>query len=366
MKIIISTYDDVKNPHYGGGGAIALHELAKKLSVKHDLKVISWNHSGVKNETIDGVSYTRIGLKFIPAKIGQFIFQMILPLYAIFRKYDFWIENFGPPFTTSFLPVFTKKPVLGVVHMLAAEDMKRKYKIDLSFIENAGIRRYRNTVATQETIREKILNINPKSNCNVISNGIDKIYPEKTVRKKQLLFLGRLEVDQKGLDLLISAFQKFTQKNREGYQLVIAGSGLAAETEKLKTRIKNAELGNNVTLVGRVEGESKHKLMMESAAMVLTSRFETFSMVALESLAYGLPLVTFDIEGLKWIPGNAVRKANAFDAEDLVEKISEVLDDTNLQEEIRSNGLNYAEKYTWDNIAKEYEKLINEIVDAKK
>ncbi|HRN85910.1 MAG TPA: glycosyltransferase family 4 protein [Candidatus Dojkabacteria bacterium] len=366
MKLIISTYDDIKNPNYGGGGAIALHELAKRLTRKFEVTVISWNHSGIKNENIDGVEYARIGFSFISPKIAMFIFQMILPFFAIFKSFDLWIESFAPPFTTAFLPIFTRKPVVGVVHMLAAEDMKRKYKVDLGRIENAGIRKYKHIVSTQNMIREKILSVNPQCNCKVISNGIEKVYPEKVTKKKQFLFLGRIEINQKGLDLLIDTFKKFNKLSKEKYKLVIAGSGLDSDLKRLKQLIKESELDNQIVLAGRVEGKSKETLMKESTAMILTSRFETFSMVALESLAFGLPLVTFDIEGLKWIPDNVVRKAESFNTDDLANVLLEIINNKKLQEEMRINGLKYATKYTWDNIAKEYEDLIDEIKNAKR
>jgi len=362
MKILISTYDDIKNPTYGGGGAIAIHELAKRLKAKHDVTIISWNHSKVKNETIHGVEYSRIGLSIINPKIAMFVFHMILPFYALTRKHDFWIEGF---YTSAFLPLFTRKPVVGVVHMLAGEDIKRKYKIDLSIIENTALKLYKNIVTTQEVIKRKILEINPKCKVTVISNGIEKVYAERNERKKQILFLGRLEVDQKGLDLLIDAFSKFSLVKPE-YKLVIAGSGAPEELEKLKGIVKKFGLEDKVDYAGRVEGEVKESIMKESKALVLTSRFETFSMVALESLAFGLPLVTFDIEGLKWIPDNAVRKAKAFDTANLSLKMTEVIKNEKLQKDMRLNGLKYAEKFTWDNIAKQYIELIDEITNAKR
>ena len=40
-RIIFSNYDDPKNPFYGGGGARAIHEVAKRLAVRHDVKIIT-------------------------------------------------------------------------------------------------------------------------------------------------------------------------------------------------------------------------------------------------------------------------------------------------------------------------------------
>jgi len=43
MKIIISNYDSVKNPYYGGGGATAIHEIASRLTKKFEVTVLTGN-----------------------------------------------------------------------------------------------------------------------------------------------------------------------------------------------------------------------------------------------------------------------------------------------------------------------------------
>jgi len=60
-RIIFSNYDDPKNPFYGGGGARAIHEVARRLAVRHDVKIITGSYPGSRDEMVDGVSYTRIG-----------------------------------------------------------------------------------------------------------------------------------------------------------------------------------------------------------------------------------------------------------------------------------------------------------------
>jgi hypothetical protein len=60
---------------------------------------------------IDGVEYRKVGFYFLGPRITQLIYQLILPFKA-FIKHDIWVESFTPPFSTAFLPIFTRKPVI--------------------------------------------------------------------------------------------------------------------------------------------------------------------------------------------------------------------------------------------------------------
>src|SRR5579863_1346052 len=94
QTIYISTYDDIKNPFYGGGGATAVHETAKRLLREYDVRVISWDYSGKKKEVIDQVVYERFGLPFLGPKIGMFAYQLSLPFIAKQKEFDVWFESF--------------------------------------------------------------------------------------------------------------------------------------------------------------------------------------------------------------------------------------------------------------------------------
>lgn len=358
-KIIISTYDDIRNPYYGGGGAIAIHELAKRLKDIYDIKVISWNHSGVRSEIIDGVEYKRVGFSKINPKFGMFIFQISLPLIAFVNKCDLWLESFAPPFTTSFLPLFTTKQVVGIVHMLAAEDMIRKYgNLPFRLLEKAGMKFYKHIITTNEYTKKKILLLNPDARVEVISNGIEKVSSFKTKKTKNILFLGRIEVDQKGLDLLLVAFRKFIDEGNQEYKLIIAGSGASNEVKKLLHLVKANKLKKNVVIKGWVEGKEKDNLLDRASAIVIPSRFETYSMVALEAMAHGLPIVCFDIDGLKWINKKVAVKVSLFDTQKLAEAIKTVVSNIDKTNEIKKYGPAYASRFTWDKIAQKYNKYI--------
>src|SRR5947209_2354 len=109
LSIIISSYDDIKNPVYGGGGAQAVHQLAKKLAARYTVTVLTGTYKKAKNEMVDKVLYKRVGSDIFGHKIGQLLFQYALLRHAKKGNFDIWIESSTPPFTFSLLPLFCKK-----------------------------------------------------------------------------------------------------------------------------------------------------------------------------------------------------------------------------------------------------------------
>jgi hypothetical protein len=104
-SIIFSSYDDRRNPWYAGGGALAIHEVAKSLVQEYDIRVITGMYPGAKQEeTIDGVVYQRIGLAFLGPQLGQLAYSLALLWQACSLHYDLWFDSFTPPFGVSLIP----------------------------------------------------------------------------------------------------------------------------------------------------------------------------------------------------------------------------------------------------------------------
>jgi len=339
-KIVISSYDDIHNPHYGGGGAIAVHEVARRLAQKaFDVTVLTGKFNGSKNLLIDNVNYKRIGIDVLFApQLSQLIYSLILPFYVVNLHYDIWIESFTPPFSTNFLQIFTQKPVVGLVHMLAGEDMKRKYLLPFNLIENIGIKTYKYFIVSTNIFKNKIKLINKHAQINVISNGIDRVRGNSG-KARYALFLGRLELNQKGLDLLIQSWQYVKGS------LIIAGKG--NDYKKIVKMIGNLKLANKITLVGFAAGIKREQLLRDAAFVVVPSRFETFSMSALEAFSYGLPIVCYDIEGLRWTPKNAVIKTLAFDNRSYAAGCNKLFNENEMRKRMGISAKNYARQHTW-------------------
>ncbi|MEY4731905.1 MAG: hypothetical protein RL681_851, partial [Candidatus Parcubacteria bacterium] len=356
IRIICSSYDDLHNPWYAGGGAFAVHEVAKRLAVINDVTVLTGAYPGAENRMIDGVNYERAGLRWGGPHLGQLWFALTLPFRAWARRasFDLWIESFGPPWSVSGVPLAVKQPVIGLVHMLAGEDMWRKYHMPFFLIERIGLRAYRNIVVLTEEMRKTIHRYHPTASIDVIPNGVTIPSPEfHPGAKRHVLFLGRIEMNQKGLDLLIDAYRRVAP--HISHPLVIAGGGAKREVHKLRSHIAAAGLAHRISLVGRVEGEQKAALLRDAAVVVLPSRFETFGSVALEAMAYGIPVVCFDIDMLHWIPEQCAFKARPFSTDDLAAQIERAL---RSKEHVAQRCVEFAARYDWASAANAYASVI--------
>lgn len=358
-ELIISNYDDIWNPYYSGGGARAIHEVARLLAASFDITVITGKYPGSKNRKIDNVNYMHAGISFGGPKLGQLFYQLSLIVLVRRVKYDIWIENFTPPFSTSFLPLFTKKPVIGLAHMLCASEMKRKYKLPFHIIENLGLKKYRHIIVTQESIKRYIEKIGSKSKIIIIPNGVTLPKLRSYTKPKHILYLGRIEVNQKGIDLLLDAFERL---NNEDIKLLIAGSGESKQVRILKKLISKNKMKNIIQYVGRVEGQTKEKMINSSYCVVVPSRYETFSMVSLEAMVQKKPVISFDIPGLKWLPDNSGIKIQPYNTEKMSRAIEKIIDNQTLRNSLGLKGYEYAKKLDWTFIANEYHQLLQKII----
>lgn len=357
VRLVLSSYDCLKNPVYAGGGAVAIHEVAKRLAKSFDVTVLTGNYPGARDEMVDGVAYVRIGLQFFPGRLGQLLYHLLLPWQVLTRRHDAWIESFTPPYSTSFTPLFTKKPVVGLAHMLSGKDMGRKYHLPFQYIENIGLRQYRHFIVLSEQAAQEIHMQNPLADIAVIGNGVRQPrVPNSPGSGEYLAYLGRIEIGQKGLDLLLAAYAQIREE--VAVPLRIAGSGPRKEIVRLEKLIDSYGLHGSVTLVGRIEEEGKDEFLRGALAGVIPSRYEESSLVMLEMMSYGVPVVAFDIPGTRWAPENAIVRVPPFDANALARAILKLIRDRALRKTVSGVARAYARTRDWDTVSKKYERDI--------
>ena len=117
---------------------------------------------------------------------------------------------------------------------------------------------------------------------------------------KIILFVGRIE-PLKGVDQLLKAMP-YLQNGQEPRLVIIGGDDNSHyEMERLQGLSRALNIQDSVTFLGSIKQEKMPYFYSAADACVVPSHYESFGLVALESLACGTPVVATDVGDLKSI-----------------------------------------------------------------
>ncbi|MFH1416461.1 MAG: glycosyltransferase [Elusimicrobiota bacterium] len=196
----------------------------------------------------------------------------------------------------------------------------------------------------------------PENLIHVINNGINSITIEKLsneyeVELKDYVFAcGTLE-KKKNFSLLIDAM-----KDMKGKPLVILGKG----SQESLLRRKAEENMVNLVLPGYLE--NPYPYFKNAGCFVLTSEYEGFPNVILESMALEVPVVSVDCPGgIKEIikDGKDGSIVDAGDAHGLAVAIKKILEEKEYRDLIIRNAKEKVKNFSLDSMIKKYEDIIS-------
>ena len=133
---------------------------------------------------------------------------------------------------------------------------------------------------------------------NIIPNGVENRLNFLNNKGKDkdtinLLFLGRLDMVHKGLDILIEGLYEFNKLyNEKNVKLWIVGPDVCNHKKVLQSKVKKYNLQDKVEFKDKVIGaEKEYILSNEADVFVHTSRWEGAPIAVLEALSFGLPVI---------------------------------------------------------------------------
>lgn len=189
----------------------------------------------------------------------------------------------------------------------------------------------------------------------VISNGIsmvNKPHGEFSKEGIRATYVGRVEIYQKGLDLLVDAIGVLQTELREaGFVLSLYGPNRDGAYEALQEQAKERGVTDLVTFNDSIFGEEKQNLLLNSDLFVMTSRFEGHPMGLIEALACGVPCVAT-------LGTNIIDKIDEYkagwtaenDLKSIIAALSKMLAERDFATKSQ-NARQLAELYSWDKIA---------------
>lgn len=401
ILVLTTTFPRYKNDNTPG----FILELSKEIKRQGiEIIVLAPHHKGAKIfEIMEGIKTFRFPY-FFPKNLQRlcyeggimrnikksFLAKLQVPLFFIFyfyfsyklvKKFKINIIHSHWIIPSGFIGGILKK-ILKLNHVSTA------HAIDIYTLEKLPFRKflmsfiYKNCdyiVCVSSVLKEKIIKILNKKYFEEEKIFIKpmgmKITPFLISQKDKedkfnILFLGRF-VEKKGINYLIHAVKKisFLYKN---IQLLIGGAGpLEKEVREL---VKNLNLEEFVKFLGWIPRDKLPFVFKETDVLVVPSIIteegdtEGLPTVILEAMGAGIPVIASDVGGIKDVIKDGI---NGFlvppkNIEVLANRILFLIENKELREKFRIEGINTAKEYEWDKIANFYKNLFLKLTEKEK
>jgi len=284
-------------------------------------------------------------------------------------------------------------PIINMFHTLglmknriarSPNEMEGNYRIDGEKLVISEVDRLIAATLAEKSQLEFLYEA-PSPKIAVIPPGVDTsmFYPIPKEEAKDvigieansnmILFVGRIE-PLKGIDSLIKAIAVI-QKRGElvccPHNLAIIGGDpdaspeeMNAEMARLQDMVEELNIENLVIFLGKQDQKMLPYYYSSAEVVVMPSYYESFGMVALESMACGTPVVASQVGGLAFLVRDQetgfVVPSN--DIETMANRLVQIIKHKELQQKLGRQSAVYAKNYDWKIISEKiYEVYHQEI-----
>ena len=179
---------------------------------------------------------------------------------------------------------------------------------------------------------------------------------------RMILFVGRIE-PLKGVDTLLQAMACLQLKEAQRpVHLAIIGGDPTASPEQMTVEMARLQklcevlgLDQSVVFLGKRDQDKLPYYYSAAEVLVMPSHYESFGMVALEAMACGTPVIASEVGGLAYLvrDGETGFTIPAEEPDALCEKLTWLLNDSELHQKMSRQAAEYAQDYAWEKIAKQ-------------
>ena len=276
---------------------------------------------------------------------------------------------FHPPevlfISASALPVIHPKNTVTAIHdvgfMETPESYSRRQRLYLRWSTKFAVRRAKKIITISEfsqkaiaryfnAAADKVQVIYPgydKESFNTEKPNTEAVLKKYNIKPPYVLYVGRLE-KKKNIEVLIKALAVSKQSPSSGrYQLVLAG-GKGYGWEDTQRIIRQNNLESDIVVTGYVSENDLSALYHGAAIFIFPSRYEGFGLPVLEAFACGTPVICSRAGSLPEIAGEAAVFFDVNDWRTLAEKVSEVLTNESLRQNLTYEGTKRVKLFSWE------------------
>jgi glycosyltransferase involved in cell wall biosynthesis len=358
VRVLWFNWRDLKNPD-AGGAEVFTHEVMIRLAkMGHEITLFCpLFPNATPTEKIDGIEIIRSG--------G--VFTVYLKAKQFYNKnkdrYDLVIDEInGKPFLSP--KIVGDKPVLVLFHQLIHDIWFYETHFPLNwlcyyYLEKKWLSTYKNTPA---------ITVSPSSKEDLEKHGFNKVSivtvgvntkPLENVAQKEfeptVVYLGRLK-RHKMPDHALKAFTMIKNELPHAKMWVIGDGDMREELKLMNIQ--------DVVFYGHIKDELKYDLLRKAHLLLVPSLREGWGLVVTEANAMGTPAIAYDSPGLR---DSVVDEKTGILVKDktpqnLASSALALLKNPDLLKIFSDNALIFSRRFSWDNTAEEFDKIIKRLV----
>jgi len=209
----------------------------------------------------------------------------LLHLHSVFQGENLRLSRLGIPYVVT--------PNGGYDPLVLSGRNRLAKAVWFKLCERPFLERAKLIQAVSFPEREAMATLALRTPVRYIPNGIDDAVLQRPAappsQLSQFVFLGRLAIEQKGLDLLLQGYAKASAQSPDLPPLVLAGPDFRGGLRQLTALARDLGIAARIVFVGPVFGERKWELLSRARIFLHTSRWEGMPFALLEAMAIGRP-----------------------------------------------------------------------------
>ncbi|RKX94403.1 MAG: hypothetical protein DRP84_07105 [Spirochaetes bacterium] len=386
-----------------GGAQVCIHHVATRLSERgHKVFVITPSSVSSLKFRYFIIQMSPIFLKVMykNVRLGSLLLKQYASALQKKYKFDMWQINIGYPLGIGLIEFLLKNKIPCVLRCSGEDiqmfdgEIRYGYRLDprVDKLIREKYPLFDVLVAISKTVKNEYLKLGiPLEKIVEIPNGVDierfterKKYPREVILNyfrlpqnvKILLTVGRNH-PKKGYTLIPNIAESLF-KECKNFVWIVVGKGVSkVNYQNLSSYIKNRLIfldtapkifNNNRNSFSEFPDENLIAFYLNADVFVFTSFIETFGIVLIEAMAAGLPIVAFDVEGVRDVVKD---RENGFliprgDIDIYASKIKELLCNSNLYATIKKRNVLKARQLSWDRITSKYVEVYENLIDRQR
>lgn len=314
--------------------------------------------------------------KILPFHIPIYSISEQLAFNKIVPKSDlFWSPHFNVPL----LGIKCKKRVVtihDVYHLAFYKELSIKQKIYARLVMGAAVRNSDKIITVSEFSKDELIRHAgcKSSKIQVIYNGVNQENCDQNsiyVRNKYklpdayILFVGNVK-PHKNLKTLLRSYLLLKEDIQAKYKVVIVGKrdGFLTGDEELTRWINlTPAIQKSLLFTGFVANEDLNVIYKNASLFIFPSIYEGFGLPPLEAMLNSCPVLASKSSSIPEVCGDAALYFNPFSETDLSEKISLILTNDELRQNLILRGSEQIRLFNWKESAVNHIKAFNELIE---